>query len=292
MTQWYYSDAHRNRHGPVSAEELAALHCGGQLQPDSLVWRDGLDGWVPWHTQQAAVVPPDAPPVAPTPLAEDDGRWAVRPAEPASPYAPPQAPVGQVPVAAAETDVVPAGLWKRFAAAVIDGLVLLPVLFLLVYLLGLGESDPEVLSLESLLTVSVASLYFALLQSRPAGASLGKMATGIKVVRGDGTPMTFARALARGVLVQALGLFLRGVPLFLSGLVVPVTRRQQAPHDLLLDTVVVDKHAFTPDAHLQNPNLNGATIAVLALFVLVFLLAVVAGALGLGAAFLSSGGSG
>src|SRR3546814_12355178 len=50
MTQWYYSDYERNRHGPVGAADLAALHADGQLDPATLVWREGMAQWQPWHT--------------------------------------------------------------------------------------------------------------------------------------------------------------------------------------------------------------------------------------------------
>src|SRR3546814_16182977 len=62
MTQWYYSDYERNRHGPVGAADLAALHADGQLDPATLVWREGMTQWQPWHTVMAEVVPETAPP--------------------------------------------------------------------------------------------------------------------------------------------------------------------------------------------------------------------------------------
>ena len=55
MTQWYYSDYDRNRHGPVSARDLAELHANGQLSPDTLVWREGLAQWQPWSTMVGEV---------------------------------------------------------------------------------------------------------------------------------------------------------------------------------------------------------------------------------------------
>ena len=56
MTQWYYSDYERNRHGPVSAGDLAELHANGQLAPDTLVWREGLSQWQPWRTLVGEVI--------------------------------------------------------------------------------------------------------------------------------------------------------------------------------------------------------------------------------------------
>ncbi|MGJ7904788.1 DUF4339 domain-containing protein, partial [Lysobacter sp. 1R34A] len=49
MSQWYYSDNDRNRHGPLEGADMAALHHGGELGPDTLVWRDGLAQWRPWR---------------------------------------------------------------------------------------------------------------------------------------------------------------------------------------------------------------------------------------------------
>jgi uncharacterized RDD family membrane protein YckC len=49
MSDWYYSDYERNRLGPVAARDLADLHHAGQLQPDTLVWREGMPQWRPWR---------------------------------------------------------------------------------------------------------------------------------------------------------------------------------------------------------------------------------------------------
>jgi uncharacterized RDD family membrane protein YckC len=53
MTQWYYSDYERNRHGPVSAGDLAELHRAGQLAAETLVWHEGLVQWRPWREVMA-----------------------------------------------------------------------------------------------------------------------------------------------------------------------------------------------------------------------------------------------
>src|SRR3546814_11179229 len=49
MTQRYYSDYERNRHGPVGAADLAALHADGPLDPATLVRPDGTATCPPWH---------------------------------------------------------------------------------------------------------------------------------------------------------------------------------------------------------------------------------------------------
>ncbi len=49
MSEWYYTDYERNRLGPVAARDLAELHEAGQLQPGTLVWREGMPQWRPWR---------------------------------------------------------------------------------------------------------------------------------------------------------------------------------------------------------------------------------------------------
>lgn len=47
MTTWFYVDNARNRQGPVDAAAVAAAFSAGQLNDDSLVWREGLAQWAP-----------------------------------------------------------------------------------------------------------------------------------------------------------------------------------------------------------------------------------------------------
>ena len=44
MTDWYYADAQNQRHGPLPASDLAALHAQGVLRPETLVPGDAGGG--------------------------------------------------------------------------------------------------------------------------------------------------------------------------------------------------------------------------------------------------------
>ena len=46
-TMWYYAASDQERKGPVAESELRALLASGQLQPDDMVWRDGMAAWSP-----------------------------------------------------------------------------------------------------------------------------------------------------------------------------------------------------------------------------------------------------
>ena len=56
MTQWYYSDNERNRHGPLDGAEMIERHRRGELGPDTLVWREGLPQWQPWRELAAELI--------------------------------------------------------------------------------------------------------------------------------------------------------------------------------------------------------------------------------------------
>src|SRR5690606_14888224 len=128
MTQWYYSDYEHNRHGPVGDADMAGLQAGGQLAPDTLVWREGLAQWQPWRSLAHEVAAPAAPAHAgfATAPADAPAGFAANPyaaAEPRSPYAPPRAPVQRMAEVYLDGNVVHAGFWKRVAAYFIDAVI-------------------------------------------------------------------------------------------------------------------------------------------------------------------------
>ncbi|MDB5308538.1 MAG: hypothetical protein JWO38_2740 [Gemmataceae bacterium] len=63
MGAWYYSVGGARR-GPVTATELRALAGGGSLRPSDLVWRKGLEDWVP-AARISGLFPADRPPPLP-----------------------------------------------------------------------------------------------------------------------------------------------------------------------------------------------------------------------------------
>lgn len=296
MTEWYYSDAQRQQHGPVNADTLAALHAGGTLTPDSLVWREGLSEWRPWREMIAEVVSGTAPTVAPeralptfdTPTASTDGRsepWlSMSTAEPlsplaeASPYAPPTARVEEDQAAVVRGGkVVYAGFWKRFAAYCIDYVVVTAITYAvmipvaLVGAIGIGASasgDNPVASgvgialvgLGYLVAILMPLLYFVWMHASRHQATLGKLAVGIKVVRTDGTRISFWRAVGR-----IFATILSTLILFIGWLMAGFTQQKQALHDMVCDTLVVDKWAFTEHPEWQQEGLGTVTVVILVL---------------------------
>ncbi len=83
MSQWYYVDRTQTRQGPVTAEAVGVAYGLGQIDEDSLVWREGLAQWTPLGqcrdelelpaAPPAAAVPPPLPAAAPAPAKRSNG---------------------------------------------------------------------------------------------------------------------------------------------------------------------------------------------------------------------------
>jgi uncharacterized RDD family membrane protein YckC len=92
------------------------------------------------------------------------------------------------------------GLWPRFGALVIDGIVLWAVAIPLRYILS-DWSNP----LSHILTSLVPFLYNPLLEYR-FGATIGKMALGIKIVNYNLEPLTISNVILRNIIYFAFEL--------------------------------------------------------------------------------------
>lgn len=71
LSAWYYADAARDRHGPLSAAELRERVRDGLLERTTLVWREGMPEWQPLQALAAELglpavaTPPPLPPPPP-----------------------------------------------------------------------------------------------------------------------------------------------------------------------------------------------------------------------------------
>ena len=152
---------------------------------------------------------------------EQGGDPLTRPeAPPGYTSAPPPGAGGPVPFAPGGPVAgryVLSGWWRRAGAQVIDGLivgaggVLLLIAITAPFSIGFFASeDVGIVSivvglLLAVICVSIVALLYApALMARTNGKTIGRMATGIRVVRAGGEPMTFGFAMLREVAVKAL----------------------------------------------------------------------------------------
>jgi uncharacterized RDD family membrane protein YckC len=120
-----------------------------------------------------------------------------------------------------------AGFWMRFLAAVIDCVVLV-----------VGTGVLFVVSFGSLGVAgfAVAWLYEAFLVSSEWQATLGKRVLNIVVTDMNGGRISFARATARH-----FAKYVSGFILFVGYIMAAFTERKQALHDLMAETLVIQR---------------------------------------------------
>ena len=149
------------------------------------------------------------------------------------------------------------GWWRRVGAAVVDGIVIgLGALVLLVaitapFSAGFFASDSAGATslviglLVAIACVTVAALLYApAMMTRTDGRTLGRMVTGIRVVRASGEPMSFGTALLREVVLKAfafplIGSITGGILSLLDILWPLWDSENRALHDIVGDTRVV-----------------------------------------------------
>jgi len=280
MSEWYYAEG-QQRQGPVTEHDVRQLFQRGAITLDTLVWREGMGQWaqlrtvteeLQLQTLASAAAPSTGFDLRDDYAAIDNGTAALPGTGPlSSPYSAPAAEVGghAAGVAVQGGEVVYAGFWKRVAAYMIDYIILTVSSGLIGVVLGLGVGaatgfasggSGEIASqlLGALVGFGISLGYYAWFHASSGGATLGKMAIGIKVVRSTGERISLARSIGR-----YFATILSSITLLIGYLMAAFTERKQALHDLICDTVVVDKWAFTDQPHLQRRELGAVTIVIL-----------------------------
>ncbi len=131
-----------------------------------------------------------------------------------------------------------AGFWQRFAAFVIDWLIV-SVISVPVMVLAFGaeylslEPSAHAWDLMTTLLVAVAVIAFW----RYWGATPGKLAMDIKIVDAK----SGARPSTARLVVRFLCYFLSAAPLYLGFLWIAIDRRKQGWHDKIAGTVVIEE---------------------------------------------------
>jgi uncharacterized RDD family membrane protein YckC len=130
-----------------------------------------------------------------------------------------------------------AGFWRRLLAYLIDSLLLSGVqISLAAGVILMAPNDFRAVANLAPVSAALSWAYFALMESSPLGATVGKYALGLYVTDAHGDPISFVRASARYWLKIASTLLLM-LGWFMAGF----TPRKQALHDLIASTLVLRK---------------------------------------------------
>ena len=229
LMQWYYS-VNGERIGPVDVEEMDRLRADKTVVDSTMVWREGLAKWMPWR---------DASPEE-KPVAEDEVFWFE--GQRITPQNKRDMEQRLREGTFGDGVLIPARLAPRFWAYMIDSII--------AYLpFTLVDSGREFSGLQ--LTGGVLWGYIpvliVLLVVLPAvyevwmvttyRATLGKMIFNLEIVDEGGEPIAGGRSFGR----YCGKLFLGSCVSFLPYAAVWFTDKKQAAHDMLCNTVVVQR---------------------------------------------------
>jgi uncharacterized RDD family membrane protein YckC len=130
------------------------------------------------------------------------------------------------------------GFWRRLSAFLIDSLLIGIVYFLMLIILSPelrtgGSVSDQIIGISTLSTIIAGPLYWTVSIGK-WGKSFGKLALGLKVVRVDGSQVSYLRAFAR-FCAYSLSYLTWGI----GFLIIAFNRKKRGLHDYICDTVVI-----------------------------------------------------
>ena len=138
-----------------------------------------------------------------------------------------------------------AGFWRRFAAYLIDSMVIAFALTNFASLLSrqlvVSITNAQTLNTYLAIAISVMSLlltwaYYSGMESSPLQATIGKLVVGIYVTDLQGQRISFGRATGR-----FFGKIISGAILLIGYLMAGFTEKKQALHDMMARCLVLMK---------------------------------------------------
>ena len=152
-----------------------------------------------------------------------------------------------------------AGVWKRFFAFLIDAAVFVILLWALTQMAGITTA--------SVAMVVIIWLYYALMESSPVQASLGKIIMGLKVVDRRGRRLTFWQATER-----ILSKLVTNITFYFGFFVAAFDHKKQTLHDRISHSTVILKNTeFDPDDFVETEETSLTLVTIVSiLLALVF----------------------
>jgi uncharacterized RDD family membrane protein YckC len=145
-----------------------------------------------------------------------------------------------------------AGVGIRFGARFVDGLVFIVPFLLVLFLLlpnmlrSAAANRAPAFNGTFFLVALVFSLFYEVLMLRYWGATLGKMACGLKVVRSDGSSLdwgvSFGRFFMYNVVISAVP-FVNWILLITTAIMAGTDEQKRGLHDRVCDTRVIYKRS-------------------------------------------------
>lgn len=235
---WHYS-SEGNQLGPVGDAEFEALVKSGTIRAETLVWKEGLTDWTKYgDLQQAGNGPATALASAGNCaecgriFAQDEmvnfgGAWVCAECKPRY--------VQKIKEGAkVGGQAVYGGFWIRFTAKFLDNILTQVASRLVLLAIPLLIHDPKAAPIVGSVIGSLIGLVYIVGFVGKFGATPGKMALKLKIVRSNGEPVTYLRALGR-----AFAEILSGLLLGIGYLMVAWDTEKRSLHDRICDTRVI-----------------------------------------------------
>lgn len=255
--EWYYAE-NRQRAGPISDPELRTLFAAGKVGRETLVWRAGMAGWEPL----GALTEFDAPPAVPGASVCTECGCEFAP-EDLVRFETARVCGGCKPVffqrlrelgasAAVKAWNRYGGFWIRVLARLIDGAILGAAFAVLMFLWEAAMSrvflNPRSATLQDMaalwgglgliyLISTAASITYEAWFLSHRGATPGKLAVGVRVVRANGERLTRGRSIGRAFAYLLTNM----LPLATGFIMAGFDEEKRALHDRICDTRVVYK---------------------------------------------------
>jgi len=252
---WYYSDNGQQK-GPVDDAGFSQLVTAGVIRGDTSVWRDGMAGWQPFsQVQQSTRILSATASSAETGFCGECGRpfprnelVAINSTQICGNCKPIYLQRLREGGAEAVGTLRYAGFWIRFAARLIDAILLQLVFLPFRLMLGLNAigsiTSPGVAPdaairlglisiMLSLLSV-VATAAYEIFMVGTRGATLGKMILGLKIVRANGAPVSWGLATGR-----YFATFVSAITLFVGYIMAGFDDQKRSLHDRICETRVI-----------------------------------------------------
>ena len=134
-----------------------------------------------------------------------------------------------------------AGWWSRVAAQILDWIIV-AIIPVAVYFIAFSDSTAGTYLLSGFILL-VGAVYYALTIGRSGdnnGQTIGMQALNIRIVRETGEPMTASTAILRETLVKGILMAICFIVTILNYLAPLWDDRNQAWHDKIVNTLVVE----------------------------------------------------
>jgi uncharacterized RDD family membrane protein YckC len=227
---WFYA-SNGTQQGPVTEADLLALLQAGTISANTQVWQEGMADWKPLSEARPDLAANAISPAF-NPAVKNLNVQAMREGAIPSMYAGP---------------LNYAGFWIRFAAKFIDGILMQVIGVIIQMGFGMvaavsmptdasGEPSGAAIAMIFLgmgLSILAQALYNGIMVGK-FGATLGKMACGLKVVMPDGSKVSMARAFGR-----YFAEILSGLILLIGYIMAGFDDEKRALHDHIASTRVI-----------------------------------------------------